>query len=217
MVDIARTALLALHYQNEVLHPEGLIRVGLAADDPARSRVIEAAAALLAGARQRRWPIVHVRVAFRADYRDCPTNMPIFRRVIELGAVREGAWGSAFFEPLAPLDSPYEFVVTHTRISAFAGTSLEQTLRMLGVQRLVTSGVATHSVVEGTVRDAADRGFDTWVAADACAAARLEVHEASLASMALIATVSDVSGALCAAAGNGGAAIDLPKPAAPLG
>jgi biuret amidohydrolase len=192
----ARTALLALHYQNEVLHPQGLIRVGLAAGDPARSRVVEAAAALLAGARRQGWPIVHVRVAFRADYRDCPTNMPIFRRVVELGAVREHAWGSAFFEPLAPHDSPLEFVVTHTRVSAFAGTSLEQTLRLLDVHRLVIAGVATHSVVEGTVRDAADRGFDTWVAADACAAAQREVHEASLASMALIATVSDVPSAL---------------------
>ena len=196
MADTPRTALLALHYQNEVLHPQGLIRVGLAADDPARSRVVDAAVALLAGARRRGWPIVHVRVAFRADYGDCPTNMPIFRRVVELGAVRDNEWGSAFFEPLAPLDAPQEFVVTHTRISAFAGTSLEQTLRLLGVQRVVVAGVATHSVVEGTVRDAADRGFDTWVAADACAAARREVHDASLASMALIATVSDVADAL---------------------
>jgi biuret amidohydrolase len=198
MVDIARTALLALHYQNEVLHPQGLIRVGLSADDPSRSRVIEAAATLLVGARSLNWPIFHVRVAFRADYRDCPTNMPIFRRVVELGAVREHTWGAEFFEPLAPIDSSQEFVVTHMRISAFAGTSLAQTLRMLDVNRLVIAGVATHSVVEGTVRDAADRGFDTWVAADACAAANWEVHKASLASMALIATVSDVSASLAA-------------------
>ncbi|RYY98323.1 MAG: cysteine hydrolase [Comamonadaceae bacterium] len=194
MADAARTAILALHYQNEVLHPDGLIRVGLAADDPARSRVIDAAAALLSHGRGQGWPIVHVRVAFRPDYADCPTNMPIFRRVVELGAVRENAWGADFFEPLAPLASQREFVVTHTRISAFAGTSLEQILHMLDVRRLVVAGVATHSVVEGTVRDAADRGFDTWVAADACAAAQRDVHDASLASMALVATVSTVAG-----------------------
>ena len=39
----ATTAVLALHYQNETLHPDGRIRVGLAAGDPVRERVVAAA------------------------------------------------------------------------------------------------------------------------------------------------------------------------------
>lgn len=192
-----RLAVLALHYQNEVLHPDGRIRVGLAANDPARDRVIEAARRLLAGARTLALPIVHVRIAFRPDYADCPRNTPIFRKTVELGAVKEGEWGSAFLDTLQPLTtSAREFVVTHTRISAFAGTSLEQTLRMLDVQRLIVAGVATHSVVENTVRDAADRGYEVTVASDACAAASASVHEGALNSMSLIATITDVAGAL---------------------
>lgn len=185
-------AVLALHYQNETLHPNGRIRVGLAADDPVREQVIAAGAALLAGARSRGWPIVHVRIAFRPDYADCPRNTPIFRRTVELGAVRDGEWGAAFLEPLAPQPSEREFVVSHTRISAFAGTPLEQLLHLIDARRLLVAGVATHSVVEGTVRDAADRGFDVIVAADACAAADRAVHDASLASMALVASVTTV-------------------------
>ncbi len=187
------TAVLALHYQNETLHPNGRIRVGLAADDPVREQVITAGAALLAGARARGWPIVHVRIAFRPDYADCPRNTPIFRRTVELGAVRDGEWGAAFFEALAPQPSEREFVVSHTRISAFAGTPLEQLLHLIEAKRLLVAGVATHSVVEGTVRDAADRGFDVFVAADACAAADRAVHDASLASMALVASVTTVA------------------------
>ena len=64
----ADTAVLALHYQNDVLHPEGKIRVGLDADSGARQRLLDRAAALLAGARARALPIVHVRIAFRPDY-----------------------------------------------------------------------------------------------------------------------------------------------------
>jgi len=184
---------LALHYQNETLHPNGRIRVGLAADDPVREQVITAGAALLSGARSRGWPIVHVRIAFRPDYADCPRNTPIFRRTVELGAVRDGEWGAVFFEALAPQPSEREFVVSHTRISAFAGTPLEQLLHLLDARRLLVAGVATHSVVEGTVRDAADRGFDVFVAADACAAADRGVHDASLASMALVASVTTVA------------------------
>lgn len=185
---------LALHYQNETLHPDGRIRVGLAAGDPVRERVIASAAALLAGARQRGWPIMHVRIAFRPDYADCPRNTPIFRKTVELGAVRDGEWGADFLPALAPQPGAREFVVTHTRISAFAGTPVEQLMRLCGTQRLLVAGVATHSVVEGTVRDAADRGFDVFVAADACAAADRAVHDAALASMALIATITTVAG-----------------------
>ena len=189
----SKPVLLALHYQNEVLHRDGRIRVGLAEGDGGRDTLVLSAQRLLAHARARAWPIIHVRIAFRPDYADCPLNMPIFRRVVELGAVKEGEWGSAFLGTLAPVASAREFVVTHTRISAFAGTALEQTLRMLDAQRLLVAGVATHSVVEGTVRDAADRGFEVSVAADACAAASPQAHEAALASMALVAEITTVA------------------------
>ena len=187
------TVLLALHYQNDVLHADGKIRVGLAADSGAREQLIGSAATLMAGARARRWPIVHVRVAFRADGADILQNGAIFRAVAASGAVREGSWGAVFFDALAPdLASRREFVVKHTRINAFYGSPLDELLRACGARRLVVAGVATHSVVESTVRHAADVGFDTWVAADACAAADPGVHAASLASMRLIATVASL-------------------------
>lgn len=191
------TVLLALHYQNEVLHADGKIRVGIGADSPERARLISAASSLLAGARARHWPIVHVRVAFRPDGADIIQNCAIFKAVAASGACREGTWGSAFHDELAPdAASPHEFVVKHSRISAFYGSPLDETLRVLGAQRLVIAGVATHSVVESTVRHACDVGYDVWVAADACTAASPEVHEASLASMRLVAMVTTVEGCL---------------------
>lgn len=180
---------LALHFQNDVLHPDGRIRVGLDAQDPARAALIAAAGRLLQAARARDWPIVHVRIAFREDYADLARNMPIMRRTEELRAVRDGHWGAAFFEDLGPQPGPREFVVTHKRVSAFHGTELEPLLRLLRAQRLVVAGVATHSVVEGTVRDAADRGFEVSVLEDVCVAADRNAHEASLASMRLVAQV----------------------------
>lgn len=193
----ASPAVLALHYQNDVLHPDGRIRVGLAADDPSRGQLIAAAGRLLAGARRNGWPILHVRIAFRPDYANLARHLPILRRTAELGAVRDGEWGAEFFEALAPLpDSPTEHAMTHTRISAFAGTPLDQLLQLLNARRVIVAGVATHSVVESTVREAADRGLEVFVATDACAAADAAAHHASLANMRLVATVTDVAGAL---------------------
>ncbi|WP_459616839.1 cysteine hydrolase family protein [Bordetella sp. 2513F-2] len=187
-------AVLALHYQNDVLHPQGRIRLGVADDDALRARLFAGAAALLGGARERGLPLVHVRIAFREDGADLLANCRIFQGVAASGAVREGQWGSEFHEALAPL--PHELVVTHRRISAFHGTPLDELLRARGVGRLVVAGVATHSVVEGTVRHASDIGYEVMVAEEACAAADAAVHAAALASMRLVAEVGTVADAL---------------------
>lgn len=184
--------LLALHYQNDVIHPEGLIRVGID-NDQRREAVISAATRLLDHARAQGWKIVHVRVAFREDYADLPRNMPIMANVEKIGAVREGTWGAEFHEALAPRQSADEFVVKHTSISAFRGTPLAGLLRLFNAQRVHVAGVATHSVVESTVREAADRGLEVTVVADACTAAQPDTHEAAIKSMALMARIITVA------------------------
>src|SRR5690606_16435737 len=137
-------------------------------------------------------PIVHVRVAYREDGADIITNAPIFRNVASIGAVQEGSWGAQFYASLAPiLGNGRAFGVKHSRINAFAGSPLEEILRVLGVSRLLVAGIATHSVVESTVRHAVDMGFEVSVAADACSAADPAVHRASLHSMSVIAQILD--------------------------
>ena len=197
--------LLALHYQNDVLHPDGKIRVGVAADSPARAGLIAAAGRLLEGARQRALPVISVRIAFRPDYRDVTQNCPIFRHVVRLGAMQEGSWGARFYAGLEPRGE--EIVIQHNRVNAFYGTALEQVLYGLGARRLIMAGVATHSVVEHSARHAADIGYEVLVAADACSAGDRQTHEASLRSMALIATVADTASIY--------ADLDLDRPAQP--
>lgn len=197
------TAVLALHYQNDVLHPDGKIKVGIMHDDPGRAQLLQGASALLAGARRLGLPIIHVRIAFQPGYTDLIANCPIFRNTAALGAVLDGEWGAQFYDALAPLaQNDREAVLTHTRISAFAGTQLPELLARFSARHLIVAGIATHSVVEGTVRDAVDRGYDVTVAADACHAADPHVHAASLASMRLLAEVCDVQAALARITGE---------------
>lgn len=187
------TAVLALHYQNDVLHQDGCIRVGLSATDPSRARVIAAAQSLIEGARRAALPLIHVRIAFRRDYADLVQNCPIFRKTAELNAVQEGTWGAEFYSGLEPDESrENELVIRHLRTSGFVGTPLELILGKLGVGHLIVAGVATHSVVEMTVRHAVDLGYEVTVAADACAAADPAVHEASLTTMRLLADIRTV-------------------------
>jgi nicotinamidase-related amidase len=190
MPSASSTALIAVHYQNEVLHPDGKIRVGIAhqtADE--RARLITAARRLLDCARAAGASVISVRAAYRPDYKDVVQNGAIFRNLVKLGAFQDGSWGCQFYDGLAPL--PEEFVVTHQRVNPFYGSPLEGLLHNLGIERVIVAGLATHSAVEHTVRHAADIGYDVLVAADACSAAERDAHEASLRNMSLIAAISD--------------------------
>jgi biuret amidohydrolase len=179
--------LLALHYQNEVLHPEGRIRLGVAEHSPERLSVIEAARRLLAGARAHGVPVISVRIAFAPDYSNVTTNAEIWRRVVANKVMAEGSWGTEFYDGLAPLDG--EAVITHTRNNAFYASLLQSAVDRLAPSRLIIAGIATNFAVESTARHASDAGYDTVVIADACSAASPEIHRASLASLAMLAAI----------------------------
>jgi len=176
-------AVVAIHFQNDVLHPNGKVRMGFGRDDANRATLIRSARRLLNGARERGVPVVSARIAFRAGYRGVTQNSPMFRGVVKTGALIEGSWGADFHAQLKPRRG--EFVVTHSRINAFYGSDLELVLGSLSAGRLIVAGVATHSAVEHTARHAADMGYEVVVASDACAAADPELHAASLRTLEL--------------------------------
>lgn len=183
----SETVVLALHFQNDVLHPDGKIALGLARDEDRRRIMIAAAGRLLRAARRHAVPVVSVRIAFPADYRGVIRNCPLFERVVAAEAMQDGSWGADFYMDLGP--EPGETVVTHSRVNAFYESSLAGQLERLGAKHLVLAGVATNSVVEHSARHAADMGYRVEVAADACGCAIPHLHEASLENMAFIATV----------------------------
>lgn len=91
------------------------------------------------------------------------------------------------------LPQPGEPVIGKHHANAFRATSLLETLRSLGVERLVIAGMQTHMCVEAAARAAADLGFEVVVVADACATRALsyggvevpaaQVHAAALAAL----------------------------------
>ncbi|MBL0374259.1 cysteine hydrolase [Rhizobium sp. KVB221] len=185
-----KTVFVALHYQNEVLHAGGRIKVGMAEDAQNRDAVKARAGRLLAFARASGIPVVSVRIAFRPDHADVIQNCTIFRNVVAGKAMVDGSWGAEFHEGLGPIEG--EHVVKHTRVNAFYGSELEDVLRVLKAERLIIAGIATNSVVITTVACAADVGYEVIVAADACSSANSELHQASLEIMRLVADVADV-------------------------
>jgi nicotinamidase-related amidase len=79
---------------------------------------------------------------------------------------------------VAPI--PGELVIYKRGVSALAGTELDRLLRLQDVNTLVLTGVATQFAVEGTAREAVDRGYRVLVLEDCCASRVPEVHRFSI-------------------------------------
>jgi len=181
-------ALIALHYQNDICHPNGKIRFAI---DRAMTSTpfLEASQSALGRARQLGFVIAHVHIAFSPNYADRPKNGRLFRRVAELGAVKLGSWGAEPYPGFEPL--PGEICLIHKGNSAFYATGLDAILEASAVTDLTVCGLATQFSVEHTVRDAADRGFQVTILRDCCSSANREAAEAAFEVMSMLADVTD--------------------------
>ncbi|MBI4526769.1 MAG: cysteine hydrolase [Deltaproteobacteria bacterium] len=188
-IDPAKTALLVLDYQNDIVHENGgLAPWGFAAQVKERN-VIASTKEVIAASRRAGIPVIYVSVMFRADRSDVAENCGFFSAVKGLPVLVEETWGAAIHDELTP--RPDEWLVKKKRISAFAGTEIELLLRALGRTTLVVLGVATNFTVEGTTRDACDAGYRVVLLEDCCAAGSEEMHRFSVEKiLPLLATVT---------------------------
>jgi ureidoacrylate peracid hydrolase len=161
--------------------------MGLPDAEPA----IRATRDLLAAARRSGLPVLYTRQVISEGG---PEMSPGWREAaapalaVEPRMLSHGSWDAEILDRLAPVEG--EVVVDKNRYDAFLHTDLEDTLRGLGVTRLLVAGVLTNVCVESTVRSGLERLFDVAVASDATAAYDGFLAP-SLASMrALFATVA---------------------------
>lgn len=144
--------------------------------------------ALIAGFRSNRLPVVHVTFGSdRSDRRDLSLaahrRPPAWANPVEvLEAFRVGGDEHRIIDELTPADD--EVVLNKTSHSAFTSTSIDDVLRGLGVSQVVIGGWATNACVELTARDAADRGYETFLVEDGCAAFTPESHAAAIRNFA---------------------------------
>ncbi len=142
-------------------------------------------------------PVIYVSVKFRPGYPERPANSGLWEGLHGANALIEGTWGAAIHPAVTPLDG--EPVVTKRAVSAFIASDLEPILKNKRIGTVILTGVATNFVVEGTAREACDRGYRVVVVGDCCTSVSQEAHEAALTVvMPFLATVATLEETLAA-------------------
>ncbi|MCH7737809.1 MAG: cysteine hydrolase [Chloroflexi bacterium] len=188
-IDKRHTALLAMDFENDIVHPDGAFKDFGFAKMVADNNVLDKTAQLLAAARGAGITVIYVSVKFRPGYPERPANAGLWQGLHGASALIEGTWGAEIHEKVAPREG--EAVVTKRGVSAFAASDLDQILRTARIGTLLLAGVATNFVVEGTARQACDLGYDAVIVGDCCASVSQEAHDASLTvAMPFLATIT---------------------------
>jgi len=125
---------------------------------------------LLEEGRKKRFPIIFACDSFLKD--DF-----IFKGRMKVHSLR-GTKGAEVIEDLKP--EPTDIILSKRRFSAFFKTDLDQTLRTLGVDTIVVTGVTTEVCVLMTVMDGLSHDFSAILLEDCCASRSKEFHQACL-------------------------------------
>jgi len=196
-----KTAILIMDCQNDIVHEDGKMAKAFNGAMPRiikEHNVLGTIARLAAAGRRAAIPIIHVRHAYRPDYADLPNNAPLLRASKKTQTLMDGSWGAEIHAEVAP--QPQDIVITKTRVSAFFASPLEAILNSQGITHLVLTGIATDGVVEGTARDAVDRGYYVTIPEDCCATTSEENHRVVLrgvlAALTTVSKAEDVAKAL---------------------
>jgi nicotinamidase-related amidase len=181
------TAVLTMEMQRGVIGD--LSAVPALAAAVASQDVVAATARLLAAARAAGIRVVHCTAEFRADRAGSATNSPLLavlmRRPQHLLAGSEAA-------ELVPELRPDAADIVSPRahgVSPFTGTSLNITLRNLGVSTVVATGVSVNLGVLGLAIEAVNLGYRVVLPTDCVAGVPVDYADAVIGNtLALLAT-----------------------------
>ncbi|AYF26878.1 cysteine hydrolase [Micromonospora tulbaghiae] len=178
--EFGRAAVLSIHWQYEVVDPDGIFGP-FYAEQVARHHVLPNARLVNEAVRVAGGLVIYTRVAYRHDYLDLIPNTPAFQMIRDQEAFLEGAPNSRIVDEIAPQVS--DLVITHTRLTGFFGTDLDTILRGAHIDTVLLTGVATNLSVLGTAFEAINYGYRTITISDGCAAESDQTHLVSLETL----------------------------------
>jgi len=159
--------------------------------------VIANTARLLAAARAAGVPVVHCTAGFRSDRRGSAPNAPLISAMLRRPEhLVDGTPAVQLVPELGP--DPGDLVSHRAHgVSPFLGTSLDPTLRALGVSTVVATGVSLNLGIVGLAVEAVNLGYRVVVVRDAVCGVPADYADAvlrhTLALVAMPATADEVA------------------------
>jgi nicotinamidase-related amidase len=189
-----RAALIVNECQLGVIDARYSMFPGLAEQVAARG-VIANIARLTQAFRAKGFPVIYTPAIIRPDFADIRANSLISALTLKKRNMARGTVDADYAEALRP--TAEDFVIERSGgLIAFNGTSLDVTLRRLGIETVVLTGVSTNIAMPGNTMTAVDLGYHVVIPEDCIAGADAQTHativENQLRLLATITTANEI-------------------------
>ena len=175
VIDVSKSALLLLHFQNDLLAPEGVYGKLLRPLVDSR-HCIEHTQAAARAARTAGMRVVYVQIGYLPGYTNLPKKpCPLLGGVVKRKAYIIGTPGPEPIKELKPVKG--DIKIYNIGSDAFQDSQLDAVLRFMGAKDLYVAGMVTEHVVDSTVRRGANIGYNVIVLEDCCSGFTTENHD----------------------------------------
>ena len=174
-MEIERTAVLLIGYQNDYFAEDGILRAVI--DEPARiNKVLSNTLALIDVVKNTSIVLATTPIVFTPDYSELVEPAGILKAIKEAGAFKRGTKGSETIKELTAYGERIVEVPGKRGLNAFSNTNLHEILQKKGVTDICLAGTVTSVCIDSTGRSAFEKGYRVHVLRD-CTAGRSNVEE----------------------------------------
>lgn len=174
-MDLSRTALLLIGFQNDYFHPKGILhnvfenKVQLDAVLSNTCKVIEAFANSEA-------LIIETPINFTPDYSELDEPIGILKIIKDNGAFVKDDFGSQAIAAIHDSEASIACLPGKRGLNCFSNTALEEMLREQAIEEVIIVGAVTSLCIDTAGREAMDLGFKVTILSD-CILGRTDVEQ----------------------------------------
>lgn len=155
---------------------------------------------LAEGFRRAGRPVIHCTISARREFVGWNDNCRLAHRIVKEHRLEEGMPAAAIHDDIVVSETDIVSARYHG-MTPFTGTSLDATLRALGVDTVVFAGVSTNIALPGGCSEAVGLGYRVVLVEDCTAGGTAESHDFQIRMhLPLLATISDMGSVLTAEA-----------------
>jgi nicotinamidase-related amidase len=167
-MDLQRTALILIGYQNDYFAQDGILRGVIEEADRTHS-ILENTLALVDALKDTPVTMIETPIIFTEDYGELVNPVGILKTIVDVQAFKQGTPGAETVEHLAPYADRILTVPGKRGLNAFSNTELNNVLRQNNIEHVILCGAVTSICIDSTGRAAHERDYRVTVVADGTA------------------------------------------------
>jgi nicotinamidase-related amidase len=175
-MDPRKTATIFVGYQNDYFAKDGILR-GVVEEPTRVDEVLQNTLNFIRAVQHTPMTLISTPIVLAPDYRAMAHPVGILNSMKEFGAFKQGSQGAETIPEFLAFGDRITYVSGKVGFNAFAGTSLEETLKMRDIRTVFVCGVVTSLCIDSTGRAAYERGLDVSILSDCTSGRTAAEHE----------------------------------------